>query len=209
MLSSGASQAWRAPDPAASEALHPDALPFARGEIVASSLPGGGQPVVRHAHPLFVGKECRLIDQDAADPEVLFRVGLHVEAIAKPHQPLAERRKARSTVGPPVNLPRHRHRQLRIVGEESKPADGVERHLQLEEQRLARLQRLERLRPRPPEVDLLHRRLDHPEKGEPLVVGIRDEAAHEALLCARPERIPAAQGDLGDECVAILRRRST
>src|SRR3954453_22723615 len=57
--------------------------------------------------------------------------------------------------------------------------DDIVRRLQFEKERLARYECAKLCtRSRPPEIHLVDRRLDRTEVGEPVVVGVRDEAAH-------------------------------
>ncbi len=160
-----------------------DALPLARGHVV----PGAADDVPREAgrlcDPVRLVKEHRLRDHEAADPVLLQRVRrltvpVALDALAHGWEigravPLAER------------LPGELRAHDLVPREEAETPDGVMRALEPEEERFAGLQGAERIAAgRLPEVHLL-KRLTLAEEGEPVVVGVSDEAAHPAIVLRR------------------------
>src|SRR3954453_1237537 len=93
------------PTRGACETLHPNTLPFSRCQVVRLSLNGRAFEVVWHLNPIGFVEKRRLIDEDAADPEVLLRIGVSVEARSNAYQPIAHLPVTSSTIRLSVHLP--------------------------------------------------------------------------------------------------------
>ena len=157
----------------------PQALPLALGQVVPAPRHDVARPVRWCCDPFVGREEDRFGDSDAADDPVepVRRSGLCAE-------PLKAKQKVVLIAGPvglTEHIPRPPQRQPSEAGEKPEAANRVVACLELEEERLARLQRRKASRAWPPEVDLLNLRTTEQEL-VPALVGGCDEATHVARI---------------------------
>jgi hypothetical protein len=95
----------------APEGLQPDAVPFALREVQRLALNDVRRPILGVVHPIALAEEHRFVDEDAADPEVLLRIGGHAEPLPKVERSLAHDLERRCPVRDPVDLPGNGYRQ--------------------------------------------------------------------------------------------------